>query len=171
MLYGNISRADTAGYTRIPFEFSKGILIPRFPVTVTLAGGDSFTGRVMFDCGNALTLIVSTPFSKFHDFNRRLGPVIYGQGRGLNAVTTDQVAAIRSMSFDGFDFGRMVIRLTVNDKAEPKDGYLGILGTEVIRRFNVIIDYAGHAIFLKPNGNYRDPFVFPPGTEALREKN
>ncbi|WP_367867849.1 aspartyl protease family protein [Pedobacter sp. WC2423] len=156
--YDQIKSVDTTGYTGIPFEFNKDILIPRFPVSVTLANGETFTGRVMFDTGNAFTLIVSTPFSKYHNFNSKLGETSMQLGRGLNATTQDQLATINSMSFNGFNFGKMGIRLTINDQAEPKDGYLGILGMEVIRRFDVILDYQQKKIYLKPNRAYRDAF-------------
>ncbi|MES2458357.1 MAG: aspartyl protease family protein [Bacteroidota bacterium] len=155
-LFDGIQHVDTTGYTGIPFEFSKNILIPRFPITVALANGESFTGKVMFDTGNAFSLIVSTPFNKFHNFVSKIGESFTTGGRGMNASTTDQVAVIKSMSFNGFDFGKMSVRLTVNDKAEPRDGYLGILGMEVIKRFNIILDYAGKKIYLKPNGAYNN---------------
>lgn len=158
LLYNNVKSVDTTGYTGIPFEFSKNILIPRFPISIMLANGESFTGKVMFDTGNAFTLIVSTPFSKYHDFNNKLGDTRITEGRGMNATTQDQLANIRSMSFNGFDFGPMGIRLTVNEKAEPKDGYLGILGIEVIKHFNVILDYATKRIYLKPNQAFHDTF-------------
>lgn len=158
LLYDNVKFADTTGYTGIPFEFSKNILIPRFPISITLANGETFTGKVMFDTGNAFTLIVSTPFSKYHDFNSKLGDTRITEGRGMNATTQDQLANIKAMSFNGFNFGTMGIRLTVNEKAEPGDGYLGILGIEVIKHFNVILDYANKKIYLKPNQTFHNTF-------------
>ncbi|WP_158799518.1 FKBP-type peptidyl-prolyl cis-trans isomerase [Pedobacter sp. L105] len=157
-LYNQIKEADTTGYTGIPFEFSKNILIPRFPISITLANGETFTGKVMFDTGNSFSLIVSTPFNKYHDFDSKLGEVLVTKGRGMNAETNDQIAMIKKMAFDGFDFGQMAIRLTVNPQAKPGDGYLGILGIEVIKHFNVIMDYANKKIYLKPNRSYHNAF-------------
>ncbi|MET1055803.1 MAG: FKBP-type peptidyl-prolyl cis-trans isomerase [Pedobacter sp.] len=133
-------------------------MIPRFPISITLDNGESFSGRVMFDTGNAFSLLVSAPFSKFHNFNEKLGLTETTSGRGLHAVTRDRVANIQALSFNGFKFGKMGIRLTVNDQAEPKDGYLGILGIEIIKRFNVILNYAQKRIYLKPNHLYQDSF-------------
>jgi hypothetical protein len=157
-LYDHIKSVDTTGYTGIPFEFSKSTLIPRFPISITLANGESFTGKVMFDTGNAFPLIVSTPFSKYHNFEAKLGQTSVTGGRGLNAVTQDQLADIKSMSFNGFKFGPMGIRLTINPQAEAKDGYLGNIGIEIIKRFNVILDYAHKRIYLKPNRLYNEVF-------------
>jgi len=156
--YEDISSADTAGYTSVPFEFNKNVMIPRFPISITLDNGESFTGRVMFDTGNAFPLLISAPFSKFHNFDDKLGNTSVTSGRGLHAVTQDKLANIKSMNFNGFQFGQMGIRLTINDQAEPKDGYLGILGIEIIKRFNVILNYAHRKIYLKPNHMYHESF-------------
>lgn len=169
--YNSIATVDTNGYTAIPFEFSRNINIPRFPVSIKLANGQTFTGKVMFDTGSAISLIVSTPFSKYHDFSSKLGQISLSTGRGLNAFTQDQLANIKSMSFNGFEFGEMGIRLTVNDKAEPKDGYLGILGIEVIKHFNVILDYAHKKIYLKPNKAYGSPFRIETGPGIYAEES
>lgn len=158
-LYEQISHADTTGYTGIPFEFSKNILIPRFPVSITLANGETFTGRVMFDTGSIFSLIVSNGFNKFHDFKSKIGPVTLTHGRGVSAITNDQIAMIKSMSVQGFDFGPMTIRLTVSETGKAYDGYLGIMGIEIIKRFNVILDYANLKIYLKPNKAYYEPLT------------
>lgn len=154
----DIKTIDTTGYTAIPFEFNKNVMIPRFPISITLDNGERFTGRVMFDTGNAFSLIVGTPFSKFHHFDEKLGPTSITFGRGMHATTQDKVANIKSMDFQGFNFGKMPIRLTINEKAEARDGYLGILGIEIIKRFNVILNYNTKKIYLKPNLMYRDAF-------------
>jgi FKBP-type peptidyl-prolyl cis-trans isomerase len=133
-------------------------MIPRFPISITLANGETFTGKVMFDSGNAATLLVSTPYSKFHDFDSKLGETTLVGGRGLSASTIDRLAVIKSMNFNQFNFGPMMIKLTVNDQAKPAEGYLGILGIDVIKRFNLILDYAHKKIYMKPNQNYSDKF-------------
>ena len=158
LLYDQIKSVDTAGYIGIPFEFSKNILIPRFPIAITLANGESFTGKVMFDTGNAATLLVSTPFSKFHDFDSKLGETTVRTGRGISVKTQDKQANIKAMSFNGFKFGPMGIGLSINSEAIAKDGYLGILGIDVIKRFHVILDYANQKIYLKPNNLYHEAF-------------
>lgn len=160
LFYHAITDVKVAGYTAIPFEFNKGILIPRFPVTIQLMSGETFTGRVMFDCGGAFTLLVSTPFNKFHQISEKLPNRTKKQGRGLNTISSEEVDVIKGMSFNGFELGQMPIELTINDKAEPKDGYLGMIGIDIIKRFNVILDYANKMIYLKPNKAYKD--AFPP---------
>lgn len=158
VVYGKINEVDTTGYTSIPFEFSRGIMIPRFPISIQLNTGEVYTGKVMFDSGAAFSLLISTPFNKFHRISEKLTDKIIAQGRGLSAANLEERSTIKNMSFNGFNFGEMVIGLTVNEQAQPNDGYLGILGMDIIKRFNVIVDYQNKKIYLKPNKVYNDPF-------------
>ena len=156
--YKTIKDADTTGYTGIPFEFNKGVLIPRFPVTIKLETGETFTGRAMFDSGGGFSVLVSTPFNKFHKLSEKLPNKVVKHSRGISNITNEENAVIAGLSFGGFSLGKMAIDLTINDKAEPKDGYLGMIGIDVINRFNVIFDYANKKIYMKPNKNYGAPF-------------
>ncbi|MCC8423605.1 FKBP-type peptidyl-prolyl cis-trans isomerase [Mucilaginibacter sp. UR6-11] len=157
-LYDQIGQVDTTGYTGVAFDYYKGVNIPRFPMTITLASGEKLTGKVMFDTGNGTTLLVSTPFSLFHDLEHQLGATVIAGGRGVSAATVDRLALISQASLGGFDFGRMMIKLTVNPEAKPADGYLGILGIDIIKRFNLILDYAHKKIYMKPNSLHREAF-------------
>ncbi|MFI5452184.1 aspartyl protease family protein [Pedobacter sp. UC225_61] len=156
--YGSIKDVDTTGYTGIPFEFNKGVLIPRFPVTIKLLSGERFTGRVMFDSGGFFSLLVSTPFNKFHGLSEKIPDKTIKHSRGVSAVTNEERGVIAGMSFNGFELGKMAIDLTINDKAEAKDGYLGMIGTEIIDRFDLIFDYANKKIYMKPNAAYASSF-------------
>lgn len=157
-LYNNIAEVDTTGYTGVDFDYYKGVAIPRFPITITLPNGESVTGKVMLDSGNGTTLLVSTPFNMFHDLTNKLGETAVVGGSGIGASTVDRLGLINSMSFNGFNFGKMMIKLTENSQAKPADGYLGILGIDVIKRFNLILDYSHKKIYMKPNKTYKDDF-------------
>ena len=158
LFFNNINEIDTTGYTGIPFEFNKGIMIPRFPISIQLTTGEMFTGRVMFDSGMGNTLLVSTPFNKFHHISEKLKDKSNSLSRGLNTNNVEEKAMISKMSFNGFDFGEMPISLTVNDEAQPKDGYLGIIGVDIIKGFNIILDYVNKRIYLKPNKSFNEKF-------------
>jgi len=166
-LYNQIKEVDTAGYTSIPFEFRRGVNIPRFPISITLANNQKFTGRVMFDTGNAFPLIINASFSNYHKFKNVLGGNTASNVNGKNAVT----ATIKSMSFNGFRFDKMDVQLLIDDSAEPNGGSLGGLGIEIIKRFNVILDYKNQKIYLKPNLNYRDVFKVQEDYLKFRDEN
>jgi len=158
LVYQHIKEVDTIGYSNIPFEFHKGLNIPRIPVTIRTGKNEVFTGKVMFDSGAGTTLVISAPFRNFHRLGSKMKIIEEVKVSGVNAETTNERAIIDGMIFNGFNFGKMVVNTTVDHKAEPKDGFLGLLGMEVIKRFDVILDYQRKILYLKPNRDYNLPF-------------
>ena len=49
------------------------------------------------------------------------------------------------------------------------DNFMGILGAEIISRFDVILDYSNKNIYIKPNRSFSDNFSFPLSGISLRK--
>ena len=167
ILFDQISAVDTTGYTGIPFEFKRGVMIPRFPVTIALANGSSYTGQVMFDTGNAYPLLVNSSFSNFHKLNTSIGKTYSSNVNGAKAL----VGTIKSLSFSGFDLGKMDVRLMVDDKAAPSATSLGGMGIEIIKRFNVILDYTNKKLYFKPNQTFNAAFDYEEDRQKFKQEN
>lgn len=152
---------DKSAYTEIPFKFHGGIRIPQFDITMKLQNGEALEGLIFFDTGASITLNVNTPYSRKHQLMSK-APILKNESRGLGGTSQVNQAVIKSLSFHGFEFGEMTIGLSGSDvgvNAYP--GYLGILGTKIINRFNVIFDYSNRKLYMKPNSTYKDSFEFP----------
>ncbi|MFH1679392.1 MAG: aspartyl protease family protein [Candidatus Eisenbacteria bacterium] len=66
-----------------------------------------------------------------------------------------RVARIRIGSFELRDVLAAFVPAEVRSKQEGADA---VLGGDLLRRFNVVFDYAGGALFLKPSRHYAEPF-------------
>lgn len=76
------------------------------------------------------------------------------------------LSTIESLSFFDYQFDKPMIAHLSTDKGgvSAMPGYLGILGAEIINRFNFIIDYSNKVLYLQPNRMYDLPIdtkVFP----------
>ena len=146
----------------IPFEFTNGIPIPQFDISVTLNNGESFTGRILFDSGAALTLLINTPYNEKTKLSQKAGKSLISDFENLHNKSISKDIAIKSMNIGGYNLSEMVISI-----ANDKDGvisyedYLGILGGKVISRFNLILDYSSSLLYLKPNNKFGESFEFP----------
>jgi hypothetical protein len=162
LLYNKIKSVDTMGYTAIPFEFTNGIPIPQFDISVTLNNGESFTGRILFDSGAALTLLINTPYNEKNKLSQKAGKSLISDFENLNNKSISEDIAIKSMNIGGYNLSEMVISIA-NDKdgVSSYEDYLGILGGKVISRFNLIIDYSSSLLYLKPNNKFGESFEFP----------
>lgn len=171
-LFKKIEDVNTDDYSRIPFQFKNGTPIPQFEISITLNNDKRYSGLVFFDSGAALTLAVNTPFNKRHRLNKKAEKSIVSETVNLTSKSISEQIAIKSMNIGEYTLNEMVISLA-NDKegVSSYKGYLGILGAEVISRFNVILDYSSSNLYLKPNRNFSKAFEFPMSGITLAKEN
>ena len=159
-------------YHPIPFEFANGIPIPQFDVVMKLKSGDSFTGRILFDSGAGLTLLVNTPYHETHGIRKKVDTYLVNESENLSGTSKSERIAISSLKIGAFELGEMVVDLAYdNEGVSSYKDYLGILGAEVIGRFNIVFDYSNFKLYLKPNAFYNDSFSFPVSGIRLIKEN
>ena len=81
---------------------------------------------------------------------------------GMAGEMTGVMGRISSLRLGEYDFEK-VITIYPDQKSWEKATVLGqdgIMGLSVLSQFNVVFDYAGNRILLKPNANFGSPFEF-----------
>lgn len=172
LLYNKIENVDTIDYKAIPFEFGNGIPIPQFDISITLKNGESFTGKILFDSGAGLTLLINTPYNEKNKLSKKAGKSLISESENLHSKSIAEDIAIESMDIGGYKLSEMVVTIA-NDKdgVSSYENYLGILGAAVISRFDIILDYSSFTLYLKPNKNFVNPFKFPISGITLNKVN
>jgi hypothetical protein len=162
LLYNKIENVDIFDYKAIPFEFGNGIPIPQFDIDITLRNGGSYSGKVLFDSGAGLTLLINTPFNKKNKLSKKAGKSLVNTLENLHGKSISESIAIKSMHISGFKLGEMTISIAHDEAGVSSyENYLGILGAEIISKFHVILDYSSSTLYLKPNKAFHKPFDFP----------
>jgi len=158
-LYDFNTKLDLSSYTEHSFTFDKEIRIPQIDVTITLENGKSYTGKVLFDTGAGFALVMNTPYNLENKILEQSTKSITSMSQNFGSKSTLTQIILPSLTFFGHNFSDlpMVISSDTSGTASRKD-YLGILGTEIIYRFNFILDYEKKKLYLKPNSLYRNPF-------------
>jgi hypothetical protein len=171
-LYPFNAPIDTNKYATINFDFLRGIPIPQFPITIELKNGRKLSDTVFFDSGAGLSLLVNTPFKKKNNLLESIGKTIISESDNLSSKSIQQEAVIKSLQISQFTFGEMPISLSSDTAGVSSyDKYLGILGAEIIKRFNVISDYSRKKIYLKPNSLYNTPIEYDLSGIRLKLEN
>ncbi len=161
---------DTQGYTQIDFDDKIGV--PEFTVTMELENGQRLTGKVLFDCGFSGSVMVNTPYKIKTRLKTRIGKTISQEMEGMTGKSNAEIAVIKSIRLGGYEFGEMPILLSsAKEGVNAFDNYLGLVGNEIISRFNFILDYSTNKLFLKPNNSYHRKTDFPVSGLALESKN
>lgn len=121
----------------------------------------AITTRYLIDIGAGLPLILSEDFVEdstvFRGRRKRLPVKAYGVGGQLPMGLT----VARSFRIGPYRFRKvpaMVFDDQYNVTSYPYLG--GLIGNQILKRFNLIVNYPAREIHLRPNGLYRDPFSY-----------
>jgi hypothetical protein len=161
-LYKSIDEiANTSAYKVLPtsLDFAS---IPQVELEFTLENNQKFKGKFLFDSGANMTFLLNTPFVKAKNIETLIGKTIENKAEGLTTSSTFKIGKVANVIFGGFEFGEMPIDLS-NSKSGvmSSEAYAGILGVQIINRFNLILDYKNEKIYFKPNKTYANEFEFP----------
>jgi hypothetical protein len=143
-----------SGWTMLPVELRNNL--PFFDVTVQVIAGEVVPMQVYIDLasGDALELLVH-PKQKF-TMPKDLTPG--NLGTGLSGDINGYSGRSVRMQIGGYelhDIRTSFAPAKVRSKQGDTDG---ILGDDLIRRFNIIFDYPHSRLYIRPNKTFELPF-------------
>jgi hypothetical protein len=117
--------------------------------------------RYYFDTGAGMCLLFSTKFATDSNFLSPKRKWVATQAEGLGGKTPMRQGIIRSMKLGPYRFRRVPAYIFDDEYNITSYPYLGgLLGNDLLRRFNVVINYANRDIYLQPNTHFREPFDY-----------
>jgi hypothetical protein len=117
--------------------------------------------RFYFDTGAGLCLLLSEDFVGDSAVLRPKKKPVITQGEGLGGKMEMKLTTIKEFKLGPYKFKKVptyVFNDTFNVTAYPYLG--GLIGNDILRRFNVTINYDRRDIYLVPNTRFRDPFDY-----------
>jgi PDZ domain/Aspartyl protease len=118
-------------------------------------------GRFYLDTGAGLCLLFSNEFvsdSSIFKSGKRRYPTV---AEGLGGKTNMDLAVLKNFKLGKYSFRNVPIYLFDDDYNVTSYPHLGgLIGNDILRRFNVIINYPRSEIHLLPNAHFRDPFDY-----------
>jgi hypothetical protein len=151
------------GYMKYPkggFLFRP--ILANLPIqSARLRDAKEITSRFYFDTGAGLCLLLSSDFASDSSL---LGPkkiMVPTQAEGLGGKANMQLTTVKDLKFGPYRFRNVptyVFDDEFNVTSYPSLG--GLIGNDILRRFNVLLNYERREIYLMPNSHYRDPFDY-----------
>ena len=148
------------GGDSIPLEIVRGNILTA--ADLTMPDGSHASGTFLIDTAWRSSLTLTSPFVASHKLlaisPRTIDAVT---GVGIGGATVNTIGRMPSLKL-----GQYAIDNVVADFSHAKDGVLsqgdfsGVIGTEILRRFKVILDYPRSRIIIEPNGTFRTPYEF-----------
>ncbi|UVD79671.1 PDZ domain-containing protein [Myroides albus] len=159
-LYEFGTALDYSAYQKLPIEFYGGN-IPKLPIVFELSNGDKFEGDILFDSGAGVTLIVNRPYKEQHQLYDKLEQKITYTGNNLSNKTFYEKGIIKNIQLGDYKIEKsdMAISLSSDEAGvSAAEGIVGIMGSEIIHRFDLILDYNSKVIYIKPNQLFSKEF-------------
>jgi|SRR6185437_10463559 len=154
-------------YSRGSFRYPRGgymlrPVIASLPIiTAGVMDAQKITSRFYFDTGAGLCTLLSSDFvtdSNILDSHRKS---YYTQAQGLGGKAIMRMTTLKEVRVGPYRFRHVPIYIfddQYNVTSYPNLG--GLIGNDILRRFNVILNYDRRIIYLTPNSHYRDPFDY-----------
>jgi hypothetical protein len=126
---------------------------------VTLEDGSRVTGPVFLDTGSPGTITFNAWFAGRNDLLSRVPSLCERSAAGAGGERWP----VRAVMLRGLALGDLQWGSIPGDAVVPRPGVtsasrtMGILGMEILRRFNVFIDVGHRRVFLEPNGLRNEP--------------
>jgi PDZ domain/Aspartyl protease len=155
-------------YSIGPVTYPKGgyLLRPRMVGLPTTQGrlndARNINSMFYFDTGAGLCLLFSSEFTADSAvFGPKRKRPVRAEGAGLGGKKEMQLTTLKNFSIGPFRF-RQIPTYVFDDSYDvtnyPQLG--GLIGNDLLRRFNLILNYARSEIYLVPNESFNQPFDY-----------
>ncbi|QJB40994.1 aspartyl protease family protein [Chitinophaga oryzae] len=122
------------------------------------------TNRYYFDTGAGMCLLLSTQFVKDSALitrQRRARKIIQTEAQGLGGKMQMSLTTVQEFRIGNYSFRNVPTYIfddRTNITAYPFLG--GMIGNDLLRRFNITLNYSKKEIYLMPNTHYKDMFDY-----------
>ncbi len=144
------------GGTLFKPTFSKLVYYP-----LSVKDETKLVSNFYFDTGAGLNLLVTEDFVKDNNFLLGRRKPLITQVQGLGGKRQMRLTVIKRLKFGPYTFRQVPTNIYDDeDKVINYPNVVGLLGNDIMRRFNITLNYAAQEIHFKPNSNYFDEFDY-----------
>ncbi len=137
-------------------SFSKLVFYP-----LTVKDKAKITSNFYFDTGAGLSLLLTEDFIRDNDLILSRRKPLITQVQGLGGKRQMRLTVVKRLKFGPFTFRQVPTNLYDDeDRVINYPNVVGLLGNDIMRRFNITLNYAAKEFYFKPNNNFNDEFDY-----------
>jgi hypothetical protein len=137
-------------------------IISTLPISTARVRDDaSINARFLYDMGAGLCLMLSTEFIRDSTLLHKRRKFHAKQAEGLGGKVDMHMTVVKEFKLGPYKFRNVPVYVfddTYNVTSYPYLG--GLIGNDLLRRFNVILNYEKRDIHLLPNSHFSEPFDY-----------
>ena len=154
-------------YTAGTYKYPKGghLLKPQFStIPMQMAGvrdENNVLAKFYLDTGAGLCLLLNDDFAKDSAVFRKKRKMYLTQAEGLGGKTDMYLSVVREVKIGPYRFRNVPSYIFADEFNVTNYPVLGgLIGNDILRRFNVLLNYPLQEIYIKPNKHYLDSFDY-----------
>jgi hypothetical protein len=127
----------------------------------------TITGRFLYDMGAGVCFMFSKDFINDSSFLKKNRKLWAKEGEGVGGKIDMLATVIKEVKLGPYRFRSVPVHIFEDVYNVTSYPYLGgLVGNDILRRFNVILNYDKRDIFITPNSHFSDQFDYSyPGIE------
>lgn len=154
-------------YTPGSYKYPRGgyLLKPNFSTLplqlATLNDDHAITSRFIFDTGAGLSFLLSEDFVEDSSVFRKKRRFFPTQAEGLGGKRKMALTVMKEIRIGPYKFRKVPVHVFDDEYNVTNYPLLGgLMGNDILRRFNVVLNYPEQSIHLKPNSHFSEPFDY-----------
>lgn len=121
----------------------------------------TFSSRFLFDTGAGLNMMLSTDFVADSALLHRKRKLYAKQAEGLGGKIDMNMTVIKEVKLGPYKFRNVPVYIFDDEYNITSYPYLGgLIGNDLLRRFNIILNYERRDFYLVPNSHFNEPFDY-----------
>jgi Aspartyl protease/PDZ domain len=164
----NYDSMQISVFTRGPFRYPRGgfmlrPIIAGLPIVGAELKEDSkrHSSRFYFDTGAGLCALLSTDYVADSNLLDTRKKIYYTQAQGMGGKANMQLTTVKEVKVGPYRFRNVPTYLFEDQyNVTSYPSLAGLVGNDILRRFNVTLNYDRRSIYLLPNSHYKDQFDY-----------
>ncbi|HEY4966508.1 MAG TPA: aspartyl protease family protein [Puia sp.] len=117
--------------------------------------------RFYFDTGAGLCVLLNGDFIRDSAILNTEKKPLATQAQGMGGKANMEITTMKELKLGPYRFRNVPVYIFEDEYNVTSYPYLaGLIGNDVLRRFNLILNYEKKILYLMPNSHFRDPFDY-----------
>ena len=154
-------------YSKGTFKYPRGgylfkPLIATLPIqSARIKDNKTFQSRFLYDIGAGLCMMLSKDFVDDSMVLHKKRKLFYKEAEGLGGKIDMQMTVIKEVKLGPYRFRNVPIYIFKDEYNVTSYPFLGgIIGNDILRRFNCILNYDKRDFYLTPNSHFLEAFDY-----------
>jgi len=160
-LHNELSVIDISNYIKISMKKESNRLF--VPVTIQINDAVTIQDYFLLDIGSGGNVTITSATTNKYKLSDKINSKIqyYTKYGGISGHSSSFDFRAYSVKIGNYKLDNITMCYSEDKSgALSKDDHAGLLGNEILERFDVVIDFMNNDLYLKPNLNYNELFNF-----------